>query len=107
MLVERLHRIAEIIPKWERAEAIRLITLSFSDAGMRAEYLLHRAGKESILQTDPHRLHWLFDELRDELGIHRKDDCLLIHQSSHQPIYIVDYRGSQGDILNYIIQRSA
>ncbi len=107
MLAERLHRIAEIIPKWEKAESITLITLSFSDAGTRAEYLSHQPGKQSTLRRDDTRLQWLIEELREELRLFDRNDSLLIHQSRHRPVFLVDYRGHRGEMHQFEIPRPA
>lgn len=107
MLAEqRLSKIAEIIPKWEQAEGITLISLSFSDAGERAEYLAHQpGGKPAKLQRDAGRLHWIIEELREELNIPHRGDCLLIHRSERRPVYVVDYRDVKNGRCVGMLQR--
>ena len=108
MLVEGQYRIAEIIQKWEKAEGITLISLSFSDAGDRAEYLAHRpGGKPDSLRRDARRLHWIIEELREELHLLRRNDFLLVHRSKHRPVYLVDYRGGRGEMQQFEVMRSA
>ncbi len=90
---ERLSKIAEIIPKWEHAEDITLRTIAFSDAGTRAEYLAPASrGEKAHLLCDSQRLHWLVEELREELHLIGKTDYLQIHRSEHRPVYLVDCR---------------
>lgn len=108
MLMEDSQRVADIIQKWEKAEDIALISLSFSDAGEKAEYLVHQpGGKPDSLRRDVGRLHWIIEELREELHLFSGENYILIHRSKHRPVYVIDYRGGWGKLQRFVVPRSA